>query len=262
MELFFIVITACGVSILTFFSGFGLGTLLMPVFALFFPLQYAIAATAVVHLLNNIYKATLMGKYAERKILLQFGLPSAIAAFAGAFVLTMLSESTTLFTYTLFAKSFAISIIKIVIALLMIVFALFEILPVLQKIQFNKKYLPAGGLLSGFFGGLSGHQGALRTAFLMRLGLDKKQLIGTLVLIAVLVDISRLSVYFNAFTGHQSTILENTQLRYAVMTGCIGALAGTTVGKQIFEKTTIKTIQIAVTVMLLLIAVLLGAGII
>jgi len=37
-------------------SGFGLGTLLLPVFALFFPLPVAIAATALVHLANNFFK--------------------------------------------------------------------------------------------------------------------------------------------------------------------------------------------------------------
>jgi len=38
----------------TLFSGFGLGTVLMPAFALVFPLPVAAAATAVVHLANNL----------------------------------------------------------------------------------------------------------------------------------------------------------------------------------------------------------------
>ena len=32
----------------------------------------------------------------------------------------------------------------------------------LSWLEFDRRYLPLGGLLSGFFGGLSGHQGALR----------------------------------------------------------------------------------------------------
>ncbi len=47
--------TALIVSGLTLFSGFGLGTLLMPAFALFFPVEVAVEATAVVHLANNIF---------------------------------------------------------------------------------------------------------------------------------------------------------------------------------------------------------------
>ena len=57
---------------LTFFSGFGLGTLLMPLFTLFFPVHIAVAATAVVHLLNNIFKIVLVGRYAKKRIILLF----------------------------------------------------------------------------------------------------------------------------------------------------------------------------------------------
>ena len=64
MELVLIGIAALLVSGLTLFSGFGLGTVLMPVFALFFPLPLAIAATAVVHFANNIFKFGLMAKLA------------------------------------------------------------------------------------------------------------------------------------------------------------------------------------------------------
>lgn len=39
---------------LTFFSGFGLGTVLMPVLAVFFSVELATMMTAVVHLLNNL----------------------------------------------------------------------------------------------------------------------------------------------------------------------------------------------------------------
>lgn len=51
-------------SFITFYSGFGLGTLLMPVYALFFPMEVAIASTAMVHGANNILKLVLVGKSA------------------------------------------------------------------------------------------------------------------------------------------------------------------------------------------------------
>ena len=48
----------CGFALLasglTFFSGFGLGTLLLPAFAPFFPVDRAIALTAAVHFLNGL----------------------------------------------------------------------------------------------------------------------------------------------------------------------------------------------------------------
>ena len=50
-------LAALAASGLTLFSGFGLGTLLMPVFALFFPIEVAVAQTAAVHFANKIGRA-------------------------------------------------------------------------------------------------------------------------------------------------------------------------------------------------------------
>jgi len=68
------------VSALTLFSGFGLGTVLMPAFALFFPVPVAIAATAVVHLANNLFKVSLVGRKANWLVVVKFALPGAAAA--------------------------------------------------------------------------------------------------------------------------------------------------------------------------------------
>ena len=67
----------------------------MPVFALFFPVPLAIAATAVVHFANNIFKSGLMAQQADWRVVLQFSVTAAIAAMAGAGLLNPLSEATT-----------------------------------------------------------------------------------------------------------------------------------------------------------------------
>ena len=84
-----ICIVAVLVSGVTLFSGFGLGTVLMPAFALFFPVPVAIAATAIVHLANNLFKLALVGRSANWRIALKFSLPAAIAAVAGASLLNV-----------------------------------------------------------------------------------------------------------------------------------------------------------------------------
>jgi len=83
MELILIGAIALLTSGLTLFSGFGLGTLLMPVFALFFPVPLAIAATAVVHFANNLFKFGLLSKQADWQVVVRFSVPAAIAAMAG-----------------------------------------------------------------------------------------------------------------------------------------------------------------------------------
>ncbi len=80
MDYALITLTSLVVSGLTLFSGFGLGTLLMPAFALFFPVPTAIAATAVVHLANNLFKLGLVGRQADWRVVARFSLPAALAA--------------------------------------------------------------------------------------------------------------------------------------------------------------------------------------
>jgi uncharacterized membrane protein YfcA len=72
---------------LTLFSGFGLGTMFLPVFALFFPIQVAIGMTAIVHFLNNIFKLIMFGKHARWEIILKFGIPAFMMAFIDALLL-------------------------------------------------------------------------------------------------------------------------------------------------------------------------------
>ena len=85
------------------------------------------------------------------------------------------------------------------ISILFIIFAIVDLIPQVKKINFDKKHLPVGGFLSGFFGGLSGNQGALRSAFLVKHGLEKSVFVATTVAISSLVDITRLSVYSTNF---------------------------------------------------------------
>ncbi|MFN9977497.1 MAG: sulfite exporter TauE/SafE family protein, partial [Phycisphaerae bacterium] len=73
MEFVLIILVALAGAFLSFFSGFGLGTLLLPAFLVVFPPPVAIAATAVVHMLNNLFKLFLVGRYAQRQVLAAFG---------------------------------------------------------------------------------------------------------------------------------------------------------------------------------------------
>lgn len=257
MEYLIICSVAVIASGLTLFSGFGLGTILMPAFAVFFPLDAAVAMTAVVHFLNNLFKLALMGKHADRAAVLRFGLPAVAAAFAGAWTLIWLSGLDPLFGYRLFARRFEVMPVKLVVALLMVLFAMMEVVPRLEKLSFDRKYLPLGGMLSGFFGGLSGHQGALRSAFLIRCGLSKESFIATGVVIACLVDVSRIFVY-----GASLSLLPKGADGLLLAAAVLSAFAGAFIGNRLMKKVTLRGVQITVAVMLLGIAVGLGAGII
>jgi len=93
----------------------------------------------------------------------------------------------------------------------MLVFASFELLPKLRNLKFDRKYLPLGGVLSGFFGGLSGHQGALRSAFLVKVGISTQAFVGTNAVIGFMVDAVRIVTYigllFAVRTGNSTDTL-------------------------------------------------------
>ncbi len=262
MEYIVIILAAAGAAMLTFFSGFGLGTILLPVFALFFPVDIAIALTAVVHLLNNIFKTSLVWKDIDFRIAAIFALPAAVFAVFGAIVLNLLSGNQLAVQYTLFGRELEVTLIKLVIAILLAVFAMFEIDGRFNKIPIGKKYLPLGGSLSGFFGGLSGHQGALRSLFLLRAGLSKEGFIATGIISAVLIDISRLTVYGSSFFLSHFRAVDDKNSVHMLMAACLAAFAGSLAGRKLLKKVTMRSIQLIVGVLILLFSLLLGSGII
>ena len=257
MEILIIVIAAFVTAILTFFSGFGLGTILTPVFMLFFPVDLAIALTGVVHFFNNIFKIILVGRKADRAVLIRFGVPAVIASFVGAWVLLHIPDSQPLFDYTLFGKTFEVYPVKLIISVLLIIFATMDLIPYFDKMQFGREKLPLGGVLSGFFGGLSGNQGALRSAFLIKAGLTKEAFIGTAVVVSTFVDFTRLSVYATRFV--KSGLSDNIML---VVFATIAAVAGAYIGNKLLKKVTIKYIQILIAIMLIIVSLALGSGLI
>jgi uncharacterized membrane protein YfcA len=246
-----ICLVALLVSALTLFSGFGLGTLLMPAFALFFPVKVAVAATAVVHLANNLFKVALVGKDANWRIVLLFGLPAAVMAVVGAMLLERFADFPPLWQYSLGGQAHSITVVKLVIAGIMAAFALLESSRRFESWSVHPRYIPVGGAISGFFGGLSGHQGALRAAFLVRAGLSKEAFIGTSAVCAVIVDCSRLLVYGTNFLLEDFANLESEGIAGLIAAGCLAAFLGTFIGTRLVKKVTI-----------LLLAIALGSGLI
>jgi len=246
---------------LTMYSGFGLGTLLLPVFALFFPAEMAVVATAMVHGANNVFKVSLLGRHADREIVLKFGLPAIAAAVLGALALGWVAQSGSRIAIEVDNEVFAeITPVKLVIGSLMIGFALFELLPRFRAMKFERRYLPLGGVLSGFFGGLSGHQGALRSAFLAKTGLTVERFVGSNAAIGFLVDLTRISVYvalFSAAGGHVSDF-NGWSL---VITGAVSAFAGVLIGRRLLQKVTMTSIQTLVGILLFGVGLALVTGV-
>lgn len=253
MDIFILIAVSFGASWLTFFCGFGLGTMLSPVFYMLFKdLELAIAATTVVHFLNNVFKFLLMKKSVNWKIAIPFGMAAIPAAFIGAYLLTHFDDFT-LKTFNIFETPLEIKAMNLIFGVVLSCFALIELIPS-WSIAFSKQKLWIGGMISGFFGGLSGHQGALRTAFLVKYKLEKNVFIATGIVVALTIDMVRSSVYF-------SDLSKVSNINWTFVTiSLAAALFGAISGRYFLQKIKLNTLNIIVSIGMLVFGIALGIG--
>lgn len=255
-EIIVLIVVAFGASILTFFSGFGLGTMLTPVFMLFFPLPVAIALTAVVHFLNNVFKFGLIGRSTNLPTLLKFGIPSVIGVLPGVWLLNRLAQLEAFAHFSIFGINVHLQWINVCIGTLMILFSIAEFKKP-RSSQPGSLAFATGGFVSGFFGGLSGHQGALRSAFLIRMGLSKEAFIATGISIALFVDITRIPLYYSSWLKN----MESGHLLPLII-AVFSAFAGAYAGRRWLKKTSLFAVRKIVGFALIIFGVLLILGII
>jgi uncharacterized membrane protein YfcA len=241
-------------SVLTFYSGFGLGTLLLPVFALWFPLDQAIFMTAIVHLFNSTFKLYLFRKHIDIFVLLRFGIPAILGALLGSSALVLLNSVPIRYPFHIGPFNSSLTVINLIIGILIIIFGILEFTG-LGKKSVGSKSMSLGGLLSGFFGGLSGHQGALRSAFLIRYDLSKQAFISTGVAIACMVDITRIAVYLPDIIQGKADVSGGI-----LIVSILAATVGVMLGNRMLNKVDIILVRkiTAFSIIIMGIAILLG----
>lgn len=212
----------------------------------------AISLTAVVHLFHNFFKASLYRHEIDIRIALQFGIPASFASILGAVLLKVLSSLSSWKQYVFLGIKGNFSPLYAVIGVLFLFFATLELIP-LKKYQIKNSWI--AGLCSGFLGGLSGYQGAIRSTFLLHSNLSAGAFIGTSALIAVAIDLFRLFVYGTSFFP----LLENTGL---ILTSLLFSAGGTFLGTLYMQKITIHFIRKIITAALYFIGILITLGMI
>lgn len=244
-------------SVLTFFSGFGLGTVLLPAFCAFFPIEIAIFATAIVHFFNSLFKVIFVYKGINYSLLLKFAPIAVIFAFIGSGTLGLLESFNRDFSYDFSIFKNSITPVKIVVGLTMIGFAFIEFFYKKKSFEVTPTRLFIGGALSGFFGGLSGHQGAFRSMFLSKANVTKEEFVATSSAIGFLIDISRLTMYLTSLSILKSSeVITNPTLLISIFIAFLGSYTGS----KLLIKTTIQSIQKTVAVFLLVFGVLICLG--
>lgn len=195
MDFFLISAVSFAAAALALLSGFGLGTILTPAFAFFYDVKTAVFLVAVVHLLNNLLKLGLFWKSVDWNILKRFGVLAVIGAFVGAFGQVYLQSEW----------------LRWFLGFVLIMLGIKEWVPERYQFKFPKAIDPIGGFFSGLLGGLVGNQGAIRSAFLLSYKISKETFIATGVVLACLIDLTRIPVYWasyaQVFSGAWKNIL-------------------------------------------------------
>ena len=210
MELILIFLVVIFAAALTVPAGFGLSTIMTPIVLLMMPPHEAVAVVGVVHGIHNGAKYISLREYVDVDAVKHYGIWLVIGAIIGSVLNNSVPQKP----------------------LLIIIGAFLIVLPLLTMSEKWTNYkIPEsndriGGFGSGFMGGLSGHQGALRAMFLSRRLKDKMNYAATASVLALCVDITRVPVYF--FFRYEN-MAEYFELTIILV---LAALIGVDVGKK------------------------------
>jgi hypothetical protein len=172
-------------------SGFGISTILIPVMALFYPLPVVLLFVAIIHLASDIWKIIFFKKGLNWKLILGFGIPGIIFSYLGASI----------------SLSISAVILKRLLGVFLIIYVIYLFMKQRWKIPRTNLTSAAGGSLSGFFAGIFGVGGAIRSAFLSAYDLPKETYLFTAGVIALVIDVSRISKYLSGGVSINSYLL-------------------------------------------------------
>lgn len=160
-------------------TGFGTSTVMIPVLTLFVPMPIALLFIGIVHLCGDIWKVLLFKRGFDWRLILAFGLSGIAASFLGA-------------SLALQAQAFPL---KRILGAFLILYVVFLFLKREWTLPKTDATAICGGVLSGLFAGFFGVGGAVRGAFLTAFNLPKEVYIFTSGLIALFIDVTRVSRY-------------------------------------------------------------------
>lgn len=194
-------------------AGFGSSTILLPIALLFFDFKTALVLVAFMHLFGNLGRITFFRKGVVWRVLLYFGIASVITTLIGALLVTHINQAA----------------LKGLLGMFLVVYGAAVLTKFRPTLAPSKRNLFVGGGTSGFFAGLIGTGGALRSVFLTAFTLSKAQYIGTAAAVAFLVDITRIPVYINS-----NLLAANRYWMLPVL--FVLAITGSFIGKKLVTK--------------------------
>ena len=206
---------------LTVPAGFGLATMITPVVFLWLEPHEAVAVVGIVHGSHNAWKLKVLRESVDFEAVKRYGWAMVLGALIGAALNTAVEADPLL----------------LIVGIALVVLPLLSISEKWTDYRLPDAEDRIGGFGSGFFGGLTGHQGALRAMFLQKRLPDKSEYAATAAVLALVVDVTRVPVYV-ALEGWQ--ILDAGWLILGLV---LAAVLGVQLGKRWLKKWKSDTIR-------------------
>ncbi len=231
MEIIYIALLTFVAAAIGTITGFGTSTLMIPVLVIFFPPVEAIFLVSIIHWFGNIWKVALFRSGFNWRLLILFGGVGIATSYIGAYVSLGANEALLLQVLGIFLAAYA----------------LFLVFQSRFKLPAGNMTAISGGALSGFFAGMFGIGGAVRSAFLAAFDLPKAVYIATAGAIGLIVDSTRIITYF---TGGATLPQE---LSYGLLLFIPVSFIGAQVAKKIVGKIPQNQFRVVVAIFLFMI---------
>jgi uncharacterized protein len=210
-------------------SGFGIGSLLTPLFAAHFGTKAAVAAVSIPHVVGTAVRFVKLRAHVDGRAFRRFGILSAAGGLLGALINARVKAP----------------VLSVVLGVLLIFAGLSGLLGLAERMRLGRRTAWVAGLLSGLFGGLVGNQGGIRSAALMGFDLPKEAFVATATAVALVVDGARLPIYL--WTEWGTLIRLWPQIVAAIAGVLLGTLAGVRVLRRIPERVFRPSVSILIT---------------
>ena len=195
-------------------AGFGIGSVLTPVFALRVDMRLAVAAVAIPHLIATSLRLWMMREHVDARLVRTFGVMSAAGGLAGALLQQRLRGPGLVMVFgglLVFAGATGLT-------------------GVMERVRLGRAAAWIAGLLSGIFGGLVGNQGGIRSAALLGFDVPPAAFVASATAAALMVDLARMPVYVALEADRLGALAAPIAVAVA------GAIAGTIGGGRVLRR--------------------------
>jgi uncharacterized membrane protein YfcA len=226
-------VAACGAGAIASVAGFGIGSVLTPLLSIELGTRLAVAAVSIPHVAGTALRFWILRRRIDARVFLSFGVTSAAGGLAGALLHNQSSNRA----------------LGLVFALLLLFAGAAELTGFMRRVRLGRPAAWVAGAASGFFGGLVGNQGGIRSAALLAFDVDKTAFVATATAIGLVVDGARMPVYLASDGAAMARVWP------LIACATIGVVAGTLAGARLLARVPERHFRTTIAVLLLALGV-------